>query len=501
MAKIINIASWSLGRVKKLNMKRENSTDQIFSDKLGDYASAPPMHIWERIDKKRSPMHKAKLLLLRNWKIAAFSIVLLGLVGYYFTTSNNDQGENLHAQIIEKPLQGNQASTLTDNQDDQALNNQITLPAVEQQQRGSSLDKANRATSTIKESNKDEQQTQLSNSNNFTSTLTETSEKGKILDEQKESNQHAFLDSKETENTIKNFQQDHISENDNIHQTRSPLFENEKEVLGELTKVAQPEYQIAIPNPEFPFDPEKGCPKIEKARNFSLQMDMVVGPDMAVRSLQPKSPDQVNYLREREATESYRYAFSGGVRVSMIRKKGLALRTGLMYAQINEKFEYFDGFTEQYKYDAIRDPQTGSIIGYDTTIVYGELNLKTFNRFHILDIPLIAGFHVENEKWAYSVNAGANLNFLFRKKGKFLSPDLNPVSFSTSEADAYQAFRNTLGVSIYGSINLNYKLSNRIQVVIEPNFRYYLNPFSRDDYLLNQEYFSVGVLTGLRMRL
>ena len=71
----------------------------------------------------------------------------------------------------------------------------------------------------------------------------------------------------------------------------------------------------------------------------------------------------------------------------------------------------------------------------------------------------------------------------------------------SNDPDAFPAFRNNVGMSFYGSIGLNYHLTRDIQLLIEPEFRYFKNPFSRSDYILDQRYFTMGALVGLRMKL
>ena len=64
-------------------MKSSHSTDRIFQEKLGDYASDAPMHIWDRIDQKRSPKRRAWILFRRNWGMAFLVLLLIGSAGYF----------------------------------------------------------------------------------------------------------------------------------------------------------------------------------------------------------------------------------------------------------------------------------------------------------------------------------------------------------------------------------------------------------------------------------
>lgn len=70
-------------------MKSSHSTDRIFQEKLGDYASDAPMHIWDRIDQKRSPKRRAWILFRRNWGMAFLVLLLIGSAGYFMVENQN----------------------------------------------------------------------------------------------------------------------------------------------------------------------------------------------------------------------------------------------------------------------------------------------------------------------------------------------------------------------------------------------------------------------------
>ncbi len=489
MAKIINIASWSLARNKILNMENQNRSDRIFREKLGEYNSTPPMHIWDKIDKKRTPLHRAKLWMLRNWGVALLTSLIIASVGFYFSHQGDPQLETTAIALKD---------TQTEHQEKQQLINKEALLNANTKSTSSNIEESQY---TEGKALKSQNQRSAAKVNSGLSVFLKENENKESVSKKETENKNELANSLNTEEKPEpTIIQNHISENDNIQQTRSPLFDLEKDAIGSISKIPQKQLLIDTPFPEFPFDPEKGCPKIEKKGNFDIYLDAVIGPDMLVRSLQPKTPDNIKYLQAREASESFRYAFSSGLRLSMVSKRGFAFRTGLVYAQINEKFDFIEENVLEVIIKTTTDPITGEIIKIDTTYENGDRHHISYNRFHMLDIPLIAGFEVTSEKWTYSVNAGANINLLFRQKGELLSDSLRPVSITSSDSNAYPAFRNSLGVSIYGSIGLNYKFTESLRLIVEPNFRYYLNPFSKSSYSLNQEYFSIGVLTGLRVK-
>ena len=194
-------------------------------------------------------------------------------------------------------------------------------------------------------------------------------------------------------------------------------------------------------------------------------------------------------------------AFSGALRLSMVSDKGLAVRTGINYSQINEKFTYFSGSEEIIQY-INRYDQDGNVIGTDTLIEVGARHKVTHNQYRMLDIPFLLGYEIGKGRLGVSLNGGAYLNLLFRQKGDFLSPqDLRPVSFDSGNPDAYPAFKQQVGLGWYGSIGFAYRTSANLQIVLEPHFKIFPKSVTRDQYAVTQRYMSTGLFIGLRQQL
>ncbi|MEM8909712.1 MAG: hypothetical protein AAGD05_17825, partial [Bacteroidota bacterium] len=182
-------------------------------------------------------------------------------------------------------------------------------------------------------------------------------------------------------------------------------------------------------------------------------------------------------------------------------------RSGLVYSQITEVFEFADedaiSVTTTIEYTI--DPINGDTISRNevTTVQPGQRVKTTYNKYRMLDIPIILGYEWYFKKFSLDVNAGAYFNMLFRQKGDILAPgtEPEPVSISSKNSNAYPAFRDRLGVSLYGSIGFNYNLNQDVQLLLEPNFRYQLKSITIEDYQLDQKYLNVGLLVGVRFRL
>ena len=242
-----------------------------------------------------------------------------------------------------------------------------------------------------------------------------------------------------------------------------------------------------------------------KRKNHFVYFDFLISPEYAVKNLKITDPEFEDYLLNREETESYDFAFSAGARASLVFENGLSFRAGFLFSQVTELFDFYDPEAEV---EVLTNVAIDTIINapMDTTFIWdtisivqtGERIKKTYNRYKYFDFPVMIGFEKDlNRKWMANVNTGMSINILSWQKGDFLSPLNEPVNFE----DNQQVFKDRVGLSLIGSIGINYKISRYLQWVIEPHFKYYLKPITVDNFPVEQQYFNVGIYTGIRLKL
>ncbi len=255
--------------------------------------------------------------------------------------------------------------------------------------------------------------------------------------------------------------------------------------------------------------PGDGCPTFGKKRlrgegGRAVLIDIYGAPEYAFRRLSENLPENASYLRARDSVEKAWYAFSMGARVSLVFSNGLALRTGFVYAQTNERavFDSLGIGSKTVKETYV--PRTGG--GQDTirttSITSGIFRSTFYNRYRSIDIPLQLGFEFSlNDYWSFSVNGGANFNVSAWRKADILADKGTRQAVSSGFGESNPVFNNTLGISIFGSVAAYRQLTGNLQLVIEPSFRHYLQPITRSDYGLKQAYTNGGLILGLRYRL
>lgn len=235
--------------------------------------------------------------------------------------------------------------------------------------------------------------------------------------------------------------------------------------------------------------------------NLRFFVDAAVIPLWPSRTLSAKSPEYQQYADLREQTEKTRLSYGAGLRMSMLTGFGLALRTGLNFTQINEKFNYTDNSEETITITNIYGP-SGEFIRTDTIIEFGAHQQTARNRYRMVDIPLILGYELRRKNWTVAFNGGALINLSLQAKGEFYSPEaMQPLDFPSDDIHTVPAYRESIGLGWFASIGLHYQLAEGLQLMAEPQFRYFPQSITHEDYVLDQHYFTSGLALGLRKQI
>ncbi len=239
--------------------------------------------------------------------------------------------------------------------------------------------------------------------------------------------------------------------------------------------------------------------------NSNVSFDVVFAPEYAIRTLSTEDTELQNFVVGRENSESFEIAFHSGFRISNKFKNGIALRTGLYFSQIQETFDWEEIQGTQTTVDITIDSIYNSVTGvleevkFDTitTTQQDIRHVRAYNKYKMVDIPLIVGYEFNRRRLSLSFNVGALINLSFHQRGKILSYQNNePRNILDPTQD--QLFKTQLGLGVIGSFGLAYRFTNRCSFLLEPTFRYYLQDFNSDTNPVQQKYLMTGLSTGLR---
>ena len=238
-------------------------------------------------------------------------------------------------------------------------------------------------------------------------------------------------------------------------------------------------------------------------RDIKYGVGLYGGLSQSSSDLEAKSESAGPLVEARTIAESQLETLHLGLNAFIQTDKGLYLRSGVEYTRIGS---LFSRNSEQVTMDTtigIVEYQINAITG-DTTFVEGDVivtrttryNKKSYNYFHLVDVPVIFGFNFgeNDDDWRIGVEAGVYANVLIKNKGEIPLAD---GSFYDIGDDPQKWYKTNIGISPYVGINLAYNYSQNLQFHATPSFRFN-SVFSTDANPLTEKHGSLGVQAGVR---
>lgn len=248
--------------------------------------------------------------------------------------------------------------------------------------------------------------------------------------------------------------------------------------------------------------PDPSCYKFTAEDGKSnISVDIFSAPGFGPRSFASTDIEDDLYINARKATENQEYAWSAGGRVNLNLSREFALRVGVMYEQIGDLFDYTDTLATQ------RSTRIDSFFAADGTFLYAETNTvlifgtlikKIHNRYHHLDIPLLASYELCLGRSIFMLNAGPVLNISTSSRGQILNPGFTPQHITEGESSRLDAYKNNLGLSVYVGAGALIPFNKYFSGLIEPRFLYRIKPVTKTSYPLKEHRHFAGLNLGIR---
>jgi len=468
--------------------------DNIFKSKLANHESPYPSTMWDAIDKEINPPRKNRGLLLLP--IALIAIMLVS----YLVWEEINTSDPVLSQEHSIP-----ATSLVDNANSNSSNANLTanlnlnMHSLIEQSDESEIYKSDVVLGNDIDNNLTNRETTNSELtaiySELNSTVSSTSEKSiqsgtikttvatKVITENSE---FTTADNKEPKKAVRR---------KSITFTQPLLSASSRSKTTEELKNSNTASNSSLSLDRFISTPSllKSLASIQEDREME-KFDMEVTPPMAATDCPSWVNEKLGLYLEiygspenavsstRNDTESARVSYSLGGRLLFLTPSGISFKIGMNYSQINEKFEWVD--PETIKFIIEVNEETGDTIS--STTIYGSEIFRIANSYKSLDIPLLIGFEkYSGNKLSLSANAGIYVNVLAEQRGMFIDPNGDRNWFSSSDNTHYKAYKNSVGISFFGSLGMMYHWVEGIDIFVEPSVRYYSQSMSLNNYPLN----------------
>lgn len=216
-----------------------------------------------------------------------------------------------------------------------------------------------------------------------------------------------------------------------------------------------------------------------------------------------------------ESAASGIVSFGGGVKVNYALGKKLALQTGFLYNSFGQDLSG-GGSQEMLFYDANLTGESGlPFIGsygrkaFPASTSAGSIKFSNHSpqvanskyvsssysssnimqNFETIEVPFILRYSLTQKKLGVFVSGGFGANFL-------VANGVYDTSGSKRKIGEIENLRTTNFSSLVG-LGFEYKLNSKLQIGVEPTFKYYLNSINKSSEF-NYKPYSIGILTGIR---
>jgi len=199
-----------------------------------------------------------------------------------------------------------------------------------------------------------------------------------------------------------------------------------------------------------------------------------------------------NYNLISGESEKGAISFSLGVNLEFFVMKNLSVTSGLFYDKYSTggKYDFYNN-----KIPVI-DSITGIIKGYitvnDTVGVHYSIN----NSYSYLELPLILNYYIAlGEKWKLNLKAGGSMIYYMSSSGKTITAD----ELVLKDVNTYSY--NTINWGLILGLGCYYRLSDRINIGLEPTFKQFLGSLMKNDEITDMKPWSVGVNANVQIKL
>ena len=263
-----------------------------------------------------------------------------------------------------------------------------------------------------------------------------------------------------------------------------------------------------IPPTETPAQPpvpaEEEDRRQPKYSNFALGAYAgysIISRDLSSTVDSLPAPEVLNLRRE---SEKLLEAQSYGLNAAFTHRSGFSLSVGGQYTLLTERY---DNNKTEMRIDSTEGVVQRIVdLNGDTTDIIGMIPQKTtitfekqiYNRYRLLDIPVLIGYEGGRDAWKFGVQAGVIANLSLTTSGQVRNSRTEDLDIGARQNEI---FKDKAGLSYYFGGVIRYEILENTELSLAPNVRIFSQSFTVDDYILRQKYTLLGLQLGLRYRI
>ncbi len=431
-----------------------NKFDQHIKDKLSQ-PQLPPLDAWKNIQEKLDEKEKKKRIIpLFYWIGSTAACLVVGISIYYFNQNDTINVNHMPTNEVVKTKSTSKESIKKDWNNIEHTNEK-------------SFD--NKIVSSVKKSSKSNQKTIQSSSSYFENIIGESTLFSNTIPNQKE------------DKTLE-LSQKNSTQKDNFVQNNSSI--NPKNEVSE--KETNPKILEEKPLELVLQEEEKKKEKVEiKQKSPLLTISSYINPTKVLESKSILANEFNDYNIKNNITVAY------GAKVSVRLNDKINVRSGIAKVELEQNTTNINSGinTGVYALSASMPKSSNNITYHSNIRVVGDNTSHTTmtmlssetntmeQKVHYIEVPLEVEYKLASfDKFNIIAIAGGSY-FAVTKNSISLADTNTRSNYKLGEASNL----NDMSYSANAGVKLEYNLSNKSSINLEPNYRYMLNPLKNVD--------------------
>ena len=247
-------------------------------------------------------------------------------------------------------------------------------------------------------------------------------------------------------------------------------------------------------------------------KKINLQTEVFFSPFFFSDKYSFQNTDNDGYGQLFINAHSPELSYTFGANLNLV-YKNLLFQTGINYTQFNEKFDYKSPIYLSYDTSIYIKTDTLDtyyiVVGNDTTWFYiteeneysqidtiqNQNYFTARNSYSYFEFPVVFGYTINKNRFSFLPKAGIIIGVLSQTKGKTINienyqntSDLNDLSGSMF---------TTIPLSIYFSLGIHYRFSEKAALFVEPYYRQHINSIYKNDFPISREIRAFGMKFGV----